>query len=800
MIRPSGPCPADIMIVGEAPGENEVRTGQPFVGASGMEMDRMLHEAGIMRSSCFVTNVARERPADNDISHWIDDHKRCPGPAWVRHRDRWVQPPILNGIDLLKKEIDLCKPKVIVAFGNVALWALTGKWGIKSWRGSALQTDLAPITVIPAFHPAAILREWSTRAVTVHDLKRAATWANGSPPEKPRYNFQVRPSFDQASRVLRNLIDIADNAELKLSVDIETRRGHIACIGFAWSTTDALCIPLMCVERQDGYWLEEEEVQLVALIIRLLQHRNVRVVGQNFLYDAQYIYRHWHVIPNFARDTMLSHHSLFPGTPKGLDYLSSLYCAYHVYWKDEGKEWNTSIPEDEYWAYNCKDAVITYEIDEVLCASADSMGLREVFNAQNASFWRTLAMMNIGLRRDEKSRGRMAMELQEALSAREQYLLDILGHPINIRSSKQMKELFYDDLRQKVILHRKTKTATLDDSALDTIARREPLLYPVVQRIREMRSLGVFLSTFVMALPDIDGRIRSSFNPAGTETFRYSSSQNAFGSGLNLQNIPAGNEEPDPGAMALPNIRKLFVPDPGYTFFDVDLRAADLYVVVWESNDDQLKIALREGIDLHLLNAGSVFGISALTLDNLRDPDFVRDAKQRFARQRQFTKVWVHGTNYGGGPRTMAAAVGVTIGEAERYRARWFHEHPGIKAWHDRTEASLRSTHSVRNRLGYRRYYFDRVEGLLPEGLAWIPQSTVACVINRAWERIYREEPKVQVLLQVHDSLGGQYQTHLGDWAKKRIVDLCQVTVPYDDPLVIPVGIKTSTVSWGDAE
>ena len=56
-IRPTGPCPAKIMLVGEAPGEREVAEGQPFVGFSGQELSKMLQEAGIMRSECFITNV-----------------------------------------------------------------------------------------------------------------------------------------------------------------------------------------------------------------------------------------------------------------------------------------------------------------------------------------------------------------------------------------------------------------------------------------------------------------------------------------------------------------------------------------------------------------------------------------------------------------------------------------------------------------------------------------------------------------------------------------------------------------------
>jgi uracil-DNA glycosylase family 4 len=64
-VRPSGPTDARVMIVGEAPGAEEERKGEPFVGASGHELTKMLHEAGIARSQCFITNVCRERPPGN---------------------------------------------------------------------------------------------------------------------------------------------------------------------------------------------------------------------------------------------------------------------------------------------------------------------------------------------------------------------------------------------------------------------------------------------------------------------------------------------------------------------------------------------------------------------------------------------------------------------------------------------------------------------------------------------------------------------------------------------------------------
>ena len=108
----------------------------------------------------------------------------------------------------------------------------------------------------------------------------------------------------------------------------------------------------------------------------------------------------------------------------------------------------------------------------------------------------------------------------------------------------------------------------------------------------------------------------------------------------------------------------------------------------------------------------------------------------------------------------------------------------------------------VQNVFGYRQYFFDRIEGtVFNQAAAWIPQSTVACLINRAYVAIDRDLKEVDILLQVHDSLAGQYPTHLGDWMKRQIIAKAEIELPYPgDPLTIPVGIKTSPISWGDCK
>jgi uracil-DNA glycosylase family 4 len=797
------------MLVGEAPGETEMRRREPFVGASGQLLNDMLHEAGLMRSECFLTNVCRLQPPGNDIELWIPKVKKNITQDMVPLRDKMVKPIVRQGWELLCREIDMVKPNVIVAFGNVSMWALTGKWGIKSWRGSLLSAEglsslLSP-KVVPIYHPAYIMRDWSAKAISVQDLRRAKAEIATEAITGSEYAFILRPSYSAVFSYLESCLEKLEQAPTVISCDIETRSGHIACVGIALDKLSALCIPFMCVERPQGYWLPEEEVAVVKQLRAVLTHPNALVVGQNFIYDTQYFWRHWRFVPRFKRDTMLGHHSCFTTLPKGLDYLSSMYCEKHVYWKAEGKNWDRKTGEDQLWAYNCKDCVITFECDESIQATVDRLSLREQSDFQQEMFWPVLQAMIRGVRVDESQRAEFALVLQDEISKREEWFIRILGHPLNPRSPLQMKNLFYGDLQQREIYSRKKGSAgnlTLDDEALQKIASREPLLRPIIRRIHEYRSLGVFLSTFVGAKLDRDQRLRCSYNIAGTSTLRLSSSKNAFDSGLNLQNIPAGGDaSEDVDALQLPNVKTLFIPDAGYDFFDCDLDRADLQVVAWEAEDEDLKAALRAKVDIHLHSARAVYNLPMNDDELLETHPNFRELKAKYAIQRQNCKSIVHATNYVGSARTVAAACGLPYHEVDRFQRRWFDIHPGIKKWHERVEAQLKTKKYVHNRFGFRRYSFDRIDAELPEAIAWIPQSTVGHFINRIWLEVYYRLPEVQVLLQVHDSLAGQFPSRIASLCRTQILDIAShVVVPYDDPLTIPLSIKTSAKSWGDCK
>lgn len=792
------------MIVGEFPGEQEIARGQPFVGYTSVELGSMLKDAGIMMSSCFMTYAIRIRPVGNDLSTLVAERKADITASHVRHRDRFVMPAVVEGISRLQREIEMCQPHVIITLGNHAMWALTGNSGITSWRGSVLQTDL-PLAldyhpkVIPVYSPGIIMKTQEWRPIVVHDLKRAVRESKFRDILRPEYKFVLRPDFGQAHSILTQLLNRLDQSELKLSIDIETRAGHIACIGVAWSRLEALCIPLMCVERQEGYWTLEEETVLMWMLMRVLTHRNCVGVGQNFAYDTQYFRRHLCYHPRLVRDTMISQHSMFGNMQKGLDFLSSMYCEFHEYWKDEGKEWDPKKhDEDSYWGYNCKDAVITYEVDDAEQTTAATLAvsgwskLPEVIAFQQRLFQPVLETMERGILIDTRSRASYAMELLEEISKREAWMYNVLGESLNISSPLQMKGLFYEALRQKPILNRKTRAPSCDDEALRTIADREPLLLPIVRKIAEMRSLGKFLSSYVQAPLDIDGRMRCSFNITGTETYRFASKKNAFGTGTNLQNIPKGGEvagtfEEDGLALTLPNIRSLFIPDPGHTFFDIDLASADLRIVVWEADETEMKRMLKEGYDPYTEIAKEFYHDPTITK---KDP------------RRQTFKSFAHGTNYLGTAKGLAERLGLSVHEAEQTQKWYFARFPKIRAWQNDLKDQVLKRRMVENVFGYRCFFLGRIEGnVFNEAVAWLPQSTVGCLINRAYVNLHENHKDIQVLLQVHDSLAGQFPTHLGADAEQRILRSAEIELPYQgDPLIIPVGIKTSTKSWGDCD
>lgn len=339
---PSGPC--RIAIVGEAPGKSEELLGEPFVGASGQELTRMLAEAGIARSACYITNVFLTRPPDNKILNWCASKKDVGGKAYpypsiqqgkylrlehihdVQESDIGARDPgganARTVLERLRNELQLVSPNLVIALGNTACWALLGTSGIKAIRGTATLSTLVPgLKVIPTYHPAMVLRDWSARTVCVFDFLKTLRESDRKSIIRPERFVHIEPTvtdlFQWEAKIAAGTV---------VSFDIETGAQMMKCIGFSVDERDAYVVPFFDLRKPGGnYWPDAKSEKLAWQVVRRILNSHKIKLAQNGFYDIQYLWRAGVPTKNFSEDTMLAHHALQPELQKSLGFLGSIY-------------------------------------------------------------------------------------------------------------------------------------------------------------------------------------------------------------------------------------------------------------------------------------------------------------------------------------------------------------------------------------------------------------------------------------------------------------------------------------------
>ncbi len=134
----------DIMFIGEGPGENEDKTGRPFVGKAGELLTNLIKKTGYSRESVYIGNIVKCRPPGNRNPR-IDEAAAC--------------------LPFLKRQIENLQPKVIVCLGRVALnYLLNNDESITKARGKLFYYENIP--VIPTFHPSYILHQRTKQAIS----------------------------------------------------------------------------------------------------------------------------------------------------------------------------------------------------------------------------------------------------------------------------------------------------------------------------------------------------------------------------------------------------------------------------------------------------------------------------------------------------------------------------------------------------------------------------------------------------------------------------------------------------------
>ena len=324
--------PCKIAFLGEAPGDEEVNAGVPFVGPSGRIFNAMLRTAGIDRKECWVGNVFTEKLPDNDVANWCADTKTARAEGFADlppiGSAGYLKPEHLHHLDGLEAQLSEVKPTVVVPLGGTALWALAGMTTIMQNRGAVQPARYVwKGKLIPTFHPAYVMRAWKYYAVVVGDIMKAGTEAEKGPEiEYPKRELLLAPSIKEVESFRDSLL--GSFAPELLSVDIETGWGLITCIGFAPNTTSAICIPFVDLRKTaKSYWgCVDKEIRAWKVVKSILES-NVPKLGQNYAsYDAFWLLAKIGIkTMNLRHDTRLLHHALYPELPKDLAFLGASY-------------------------------------------------------------------------------------------------------------------------------------------------------------------------------------------------------------------------------------------------------------------------------------------------------------------------------------------------------------------------------------------------------------------------------------------------------------------------------------------
>jgi uracil-DNA glycosylase len=324
----SGPRDAKIAIVGEAWSEQEELLKKPFIGYAGQELTKLLREAEIPRSRCFLTNVFALRPKDNLIESLCVGKAEaglCGDLPDLGKKGKYLHPQYIPEVLRLKAELDAVKPNLIIAMGGTATWALLNSTKITSIRGAIADSLLCPgIKVLPTYHPAAVLRNWAWRPIVLADLLKAEREAKFPEIIRRKRYVTVLPTIEEILEWIETHKPLSD--QCVLSVDIETKMRQIEMIGFATSFDYVLTVPFIDASKAgNSYWPTLDMERRAWRLVKDILEGPATKLFQNGLFDLQYILRAGINPRNCLHDTMLLHHSLYPEMQKGLGFLGSIY-------------------------------------------------------------------------------------------------------------------------------------------------------------------------------------------------------------------------------------------------------------------------------------------------------------------------------------------------------------------------------------------------------------------------------------------------------------------------------------------
>ena len=514
-------------------------------------------------------------------------------------------------------------------------------------------------------------------------------------------------------------------------------------------------------------------------------------IFHNIKYDALVLDK-YNIKVNSYDDTMLISYSLGSGgTRHSLDFLAKKYMSHSaISFKEiagSGKSQKSfnEISINEASIYAAEDADITFRLWKILRPRLMNEKISSVYETIERPLAKVIMdMEKNGVCVDEKILKDLSIKFENDIKRIEKECFEIVGNEFNLGSPKQIGEILFDKLKIKGGKRTPSGAWSTDAETLNFLASSGNILPKL---LLEWRGLSKLKSTYTDALPNFINkntkRIHTSYSMSSTSTGRLSSSD------PNLQNIPIKNDE---GKM----IRSAFIAQEGYSLISADYSQIELRIIAHISDDNNLKNAFKNNIDIHSLTASEVFGVQ------------IEDMSQDIRRK---AKAINFGIIYGISPFGLSNQLDISRSEASDYIRSYFEKFPSIKDYMESTKEFAKNNGFVKTLFG-RKCIIDDSGNRGPGGKAFMEraainapiQGTAADIIKRAMIKIpknlKKENLETKMIMQVHDEL--VFETKDSEIEKTMSIVIKEMSEAHKPVVDLSVDLKVEAASgknWDQA-
>lgn len=803
MIKGIGNDSAKIMLVGDYGTTDELQQGYALTGSVQETLSHVMREAGLRFDECYRTLYIK-----TSIPGFKSKAKKVRSDALNK---ALLEADFKN---ILQNEIEGLKPNIIVPLGELALNAVAGEKVIERFRGSILPfpvsnpNDTYNPKVIPTYHPRDIWISYINRIPAILDFKRIKKFQNIPNFPSDDYLIWICRSYNQ----LVEFFSRHKNPEF-LTFDIETHHNFITCIGFCCDGNEAVTVPLMDAT------IPMMERMYIWRKIREVLANGTRKVNQNIKYDRSVLRKFGLDIANIFGDSMLAAHTLYVELPKGLDFLTSVYTEI-PYYKDEGKDYNPKLHSfDRMLLYNAKDCVAAWRVFKEQLVELEELKLKTFyFNHVMPWFHIYNKMAERGILVDDIERKKLILKYEMMLTAEGSYLDEIHNGHLNVNSWQQVGAFIYEELRCPKHKHKTdsgddaydTDEDTLDEIRINEIS--DPLRQGILKKIlvcRKLYKIIEFLNTPIHS----DNRFRSDPKLSGTESGRTSWAQTIdFKVGMrkgkfsklilgdSLQTVPKHGFEFEDSVYGN-DLRKIFVPSPGYVFIEGDLGSAEARVVLALANDyESLELMDKKEFKVNKYGLKDDLHVLTAMMTTLKPFDAITEMDRQ-----DFGKKPRHAGNYDMGAYRLSVMIHRYYKECEAILERFHAGVPKVRqTYHYMVRQFVTNTGYLASPHGRRHDYFGRKDDhTFKQAYSFIPQATVSDHMKMTLQILDEEFPNVHFLSESHDSLLAEVPIEEEELYRVRFKIVAERSISFDTgsfirpvPITIPLDIGRSDTNW----